>query len=183
MDTGTVTQLITVAATLGGVVLTLIANAYLERRRARDVREMESLHLSSEHAKWLRDERLNAYLSFLTASEEVLQFIRSELPVLVEPKGSGRREGTETRWHKLRAELRKSYNQVALFGDEDVRTAALHEWLAARNGVDDFLHDLDAASNIATSKDDLTEQIRAAASRLGSAGGRFLEVSRKELQG
>jgi hypothetical protein len=183
MDTGTATQLITVAATLSGVVLTLIANAFLERRRAQDVREMESLHLSSERAKWLRDERLNAYLSFLTASEEVLQFIRSELPVLVEPKGIGRRKGTETRWHKLRAELRKSYNQVALFGDEEVRAAALLGWLAARKGVNDFLRDLDAAPDIAAARGELTEQIRAAESRLGSAGNHFLDVSRKELQG
>ena len=55
MEAGTATQLITVAATLSGVVLTLIANAYLERRRARDARELESLHLSSEHAKCLAD--------------------------------------------------------------------------------------------------------------------------------
>ena len=72
-------------------------NAYLERRRAQDARELESLHLSSEHAKWLRDERLKAYLSLSIAGEEVLQFIRSELPVLVQPDGMNRRKDAETR--------------------------------------------------------------------------------------
>jgi len=36
-------RLITVAATLSGVVLTLIANAYLERRRAQDARERKAV--------------------------------------------------------------------------------------------------------------------------------------------
>jgi hypothetical protein len=40
MATGIATQLITVAATLSGVVLTLVANAYREGRRAQDVREL-----------------------------------------------------------------------------------------------------------------------------------------------
>lgn len=35
MATGIATQLITVGATLSGVVLTLVTNAYLEGRRAR----------------------------------------------------------------------------------------------------------------------------------------------------
>jgi hypothetical protein len=42
---------------VSGVVLTLVANAYLERRRGQDARELESLRLETEHAKWLRDER------------------------------------------------------------------------------------------------------------------------------
>jgi hypothetical protein len=50
MGAGTATQLITVVATLSGVVLTLIANAYLERCRAQDARELESLHLSMPQA-------------------------------------------------------------------------------------------------------------------------------------
>lgn len=78
MEAGTATQLITVAATLSGVVLTLVVNAYLEQRRAHDAPDLESLHLSSEHAKCLRDERLKAYLGLSIAGEEVLQFIRSE---------------------------------------------------------------------------------------------------------
>jgi hypothetical protein len=183
MDAGTATQLITVAATLSGVILTLVVNAYLERRRAHDARELESLHLSSDHAKWLRDERLKAYLSLSIAGEEVLQFIRSELPVLVQPDGIIRRKGAETRWHELRTELRKTYNQVALFADEDVRAAALAVWRMARNGVNDFLRDLDSTPNIAVAKDDLNEQLRASASRLGTAGDRFLDASRKDLQG
>lgn len=182
MGAGTATQLITVAATLSGVVLTLIANAYLERRRAQDARELESLHLSSEHAKWLRDERLKAYLSLSIAGEEVLQFIRAELPVLARPDGSGRRMEAEARWHDLRTELRKTYNQVALFGDEEVRTAALAVWRTARNGVNDFLRDLDTDHGIAVATDELAEQIRAAASRLGTVGDRFLDVGRKDLQ-
>jgi hypothetical protein len=39
MEPGIATQLITVSATLAGVVLTLLANAFLERRRARDTRQ------------------------------------------------------------------------------------------------------------------------------------------------
>jgi hypothetical protein len=175
--------LITVAATLSGVVLTLLVNAYLERRRAQDARELESLHLSSEHAKWLRDERLKAYLSLSIAGEEVLQLIRSELPVLVQPDGMNRRKDAEARWHELRTELRKTYNQVALFADEEVRAAAVAVWRSARNGVNDFLRDLDSVSDIALAKDELSEQLRTAASRLGTAGDRFLDASRKDLQG
>jgi hypothetical protein len=151
---------------VSGVVLTLLVNAYLERRRAQDARELESLHLSSEHAKWLRDERLKAYLSLSIAGEEVLQFIRSELPVLVQPDGMNRRKDAETRWHELRTELRKTYNQVALFADEEVRAAAVALWRSARNGVNDFLRDLDSVSDIAVAKDELSEQLRTAASRL-----------------
>lgn len=183
MAPGTATQLITVAATLSGVVLTLIANAYLERRRAQDARELESLHLVSEHAKWLRDERLKAYLSLSIAGEEILQFMRSELPVLIEPNGIRRRKNTDARWHELRTELRKTYNQVALFAGEDVRAAAVTVWRTARNGVNDFLRALDAVPDIAIARDELTEQVRAAASLLGTAGDRFLDLSRKDLQG
>ncbi len=61
VESGTATQLITVGATLGGVILTLLANAYLERRRARDTRDLESMRFDSEHARWIRDERLKAY--------------------------------------------------------------------------------------------------------------------------
>ncbi len=183
MEAGTATQLITVAATLSGVVLTLVVNAYLERRRAHDARELESLHLSSERAKWLREERLKAYLSLSATGEEVLQFIRSELTALIQPDVISRRKDAESRWHQLRTELRKTYNQVALFGGEEVRAAALAVWRTARNGVNDFLRDLDAVPDIAVARDDLSEQLRAAASHLGTAGDRFLEASRKDLQG
>jgi hypothetical protein len=49
--------------------------------------------------------------------------------------------------------------------------------------VNDFLRDLDSTPNIAVAKDDLNEQLRASASRLGTAGDRFLDASRKDLQG
>lgn len=80
MGTGTATQLITAGATLAGVVLTLLTTAFLERRRARDARILETLRMTSERAKWLRDQRQKAYAALSTAGEEVLQFFRSELP-------------------------------------------------------------------------------------------------------
>jgi hypothetical protein len=89
MATEIATQLITVGATLSGVVLTLVTNAYLEGRRARDARELESLHLASEHAKWLRDERQKAYAGLSLAAEEALQFIRSDMPTLIGPDSTG----------------------------------------------------------------------------------------------
>jgi hypothetical protein len=183
MDPGIATQLITVGATLGGVVLTLGTNAYLERRRVRDTRELESLRIASEHATWLRNERLKAYSGLSMAGEEVQQFVRYELPKLIEPDHAERRDDTEAHWHELRIELRKAYNHVALFGAEDVRAAALHLWRTARNGVSDILHDLDANPDSSGRRTDLSEQTRAVASRLGSAGNSFLEACRKDLQG
>jgi hypothetical protein len=90
--------------------------------------EMESLRLASEHAKWLRDERLRSYAGLSLAGEDVLQFIRSDLPMLIGPGGAGRREAAEVRWTELRAELRKAYNQVALFGTDDARAIARQVW-------------------------------------------------------
>jgi hypothetical protein len=72
------TQLITVGATLGGVILTLTVNAYLEVHRARNSREVESLRLAAEHSIWPRDARVRAYSRFSLAGEEVQQFVRSE---------------------------------------------------------------------------------------------------------
>jgi hypothetical protein len=54
VDAGLATQLVTVGATLGGVVLTLAANALLERRRTREAHRLESLRTAAEHAKWLQ---------------------------------------------------------------------------------------------------------------------------------
>jgi hypothetical protein len=178
MDAGTETQLITVAATLSGVVLTLVANAYLERRRARDTRELESLRLASDRARWLRDERLKAYGALSTAGEEVQQFIRSELPALLKPNGAARQENAEARWRVLRTELRMAYNQVVLFGATDTRGSARELWRAARNAGNDFLRDLDDNARSA----DLAEQLKSAASRLGIVGEQFLEACRKDLQ-
>ncbi|MFD7785386.1 hypothetical protein ACFV4Q_20160 [Streptomyces nojiriensis] len=180
MEFGTATQLITVGATLSGVVLTLLANAYLERHRARDTRELESLRINSEHSKWLREERTKAYAGLSLAGEEVLQFIRSEMPLLIGSDGVGRRADAEARWRELRTELRKAYNQVALFGADRARTAGLHMWRTARNGGNDFLRGLDEALS---DQFDLSEQIRTITSGLGTAGDRFLEACRNDLQG
>jgi hypothetical protein len=183
MDSGIATQLITVGATLSGVVLTLAANNYLEIRRARESRELESLHIASEDAKWLRDERVRAYAGLSLAAEEVLQFIRAELPMLIGSHGAGQREETEARWAALRTELRKAYNQVALFGAAESRAAALQVWRTARNGGNDYIRDLDSNSDHSIGEPELSEQIKEVASRLGTAGDHFLETCRTDLQG
>ena len=67
MEPGIATQLITVGATLSGVVLTLAVNAYLQIRTARDAQDLESLRLMSDHGKWLRDQRVKAYGDLATA--------------------------------------------------------------------------------------------------------------------
>ena len=176
MQAGIATQLITVGATLAGVVLTLIANAYLEGRRAREARELESVRLASEHAKWLRDERLKAYAGFSLAGEEVLQFLRSEMLALAGSSSASTRKATEARWSELRTALRKAYNQVALFGAEEVRGVALQVWRIARNGGNDFLRDLGSTPEAAA-------ELRDAVSRQGNAGDRFLDACRASLQG
>ncbi|MEW2308961.1 hypothetical protein AB0918_10045 [Streptomyces sp. NPDC006864] len=182
MESGTATQLITVGATLSGVVLTLLVNAYLERRRARDTRELESMRNDSEHSKWLREERTKAYAGLSLAGEEVLQFIRSEMPLLIGSDGTGRRADAEVRWRELRTELRKAYNQVALFGADQARTAALHMWRTARSGGNDFLRGLDPEEEASSGRLDLAEHIRTITSDLGTAGDQFLEACRKDLQ-
>ncbi|MQS35119.1 hypothetical protein [Streptomyces katsurahamanus] len=183
MEFGTATQLITVGATLSGVVLTLLANASLERRKARDTRELESMRLDSEHSAWLREERTKAYASLSLAGEEVLQFIRSEMPLLIGSDGAARRADAEARWRELRTELRKAYNQVALFGADQARTAGLHMWRTARSGGNDFLRGLGPDGVAPSEQLDLSEQIRTIASDLGTADDRFLEACRKDLQG
>ncbi|WP_030664808.1 hypothetical protein [Streptomyces rimosus] len=182
MGSGVATQLITVGATLSGVVLTLLANASLERRRARDTRDLESMRMGSEHAKWLREERVRAYADMSLAGEEVLQFIRTEMPLLIGSDDAGRRVDTEARWRALRTDLRKAYNQVALFGADHARAAALHMWRTARNGANDLLRDLDCPDNEALAAwPDFPERIREIAADLGSAGDRFLDACRKDL--
>ena len=182
MSTEIATQLITVGATLSGVVLTFVTNAYLEGRRARDTRELESLRLESEHAKWLRDERLKAYAGLALAAEEALQFIRSEMPQLIGADSSSQRDDAEARWRELRAELRKAYNQVALFGADQARAVGVSVWRIARNGGNDFLRELDSRDHSASAQTALSEQIRAVASELGTAGESFLTACRKDLQ-
>jgi hypothetical protein len=183
MGTGIATQLIIAGATLSGVVLTLVTNAYLEGRRARDAREMESLRLASEHAKWLRDERQKSYAGLSLASEDALQFIRAEMPMLIGPSGVDRREATAARWIELRTELRKAYNQVALFGTDDARAVARQVWRISRSGGNDFLRDLESRPDNAANRLDLSEQLKDVASHLGTAGDRFLEACRTDLQG
>ena len=183
MDSGVSTQLITVGATLSGVVLTLAANGYLEVRRAREARKLESLHIASDDAKWLRDERVRSYAGLSLAAEEVLQFIRAEMPMLIGSQGAGRRQETEARWVALRTELRKAYNQVALFGAAESRAAALQVWRTARNGGNDYLRDLACSSDHSAGQPELSEQIKDVASRLGTVGDHFLETCRADLQG
>jgi len=184
MESGVATQLITAGATLAGVVLTLLTNAFLERRRARDTRRLESLRFMSDRVTWLRDERQKAYAGLSIAGEEALQFIRSELPTFIGSSSVVRRDGADdadARWRELRTELRKAYNQVALFGADEARTAALGIWRTARNGGNDLLRaldDLDLQSPL-----DLHEEIRTVASNLGTVGDRFLDACRKDLQG
>jgi len=183
MDASVATQLITVGATLSAVVLTLGTNAYLEGRRARDARALESMRLASEHAKWLRDERMKAYAEFSMAGEDVMQLIRSELPALLESDGVGQQDEVEARWHESRIRLRKACNQVELFGTDSARAAALLSWRTARDGVNDILHDLGNGVNPSSSTSDMSERVRAVASDFGTCGVRFLEMCRKDLQG
>jgi len=175
------TQVVTVAGTLGGVVLTLAANAYFERRRARETRDLESLRLETERTRWLRDERVRAYAGLSTAGEEVLQFIRSELQIDVAT--AVRRDAVEVRWRELRTQLRKAYNEVALFGTEPARAAGQHIWRTGRNGGNDLLRALDTDPDVSANGPDLAERIRVVASDLGIAGDRFLDVCRQDLQG
>jgi hypothetical protein len=156
-------QLITVGATLGGVVLTLVGSALVERRRAREARQLESSRVSAEHAKWLRDERMTAYAAFSLAAEDVLQFLRAEVPAT-------------PRWHELRADLRKAYNKVQLLGADEPRTVALRVWRLARNGVNDLLDDDTATpAELATR----AAEIRA---DLGGETNNFLQSCRDDLQ-
>ncbi|GII31162.1 hypothetical protein Pmi06nite_46040 [Planotetraspora mira] len=173
------TQLITVTATLGGVVLTLLTNAFLERRRARDSRNLEAMRLNFEHAKWLRDERQKAYRNLSEAGEEVLQWFR-DLPTLVESRDSIPLHEALIRWNHLRAELRKAFNQVALFGTDEVRTAALDVWRTGRNGGNDFFRAWRGLDEPETSAP--LEMLRTVASHLGTAGDTFLDACRKDLQ-
>lgn len=175
------TQVITVVATLGGVVLTLLANAYLERRRARDTRELEVLRLAAEHASWLRDERLKAYAQLSIAGEEALQFIRSELPLLATSSGREQWAAAESRWRELRTAFRKAYNQVAIFSTDEVRTAAYQMWLTAWHGGNDYLRDLAEAGHDTEPATDWVVRAHDAAMQLGKAGDTFLECCRGEI--
>ncbi|MFC5219858.1 hypothetical protein [Streptomyces coerulescens] len=176
----TTTQVITVVATLSGVVLTLLTNAYLERRRGRDARELEAMRRAAEHAHWLRDARLNAYAQLSLAGEEALQFIRSELPLLATSSGDAQWAAVESRWRELRTAYRKAYNQVALFATDEVRTAAHQMWLAGWHGGNDYLRDL-AAADRPTESADWGARAHDVAMQMGKAGDVFLECCRREI--
>jgi hypothetical protein len=180
VEPSVVPQLVTAGSTLAGVVLTLLANAYLEHRRGREAHRLESLRLSAEHSRWLRDERVRAYAEFSLAGEEALQFMRSELPLLAEPAGAGGRADAEARWRELRTNLRKAYNQVLLFGGAEPREAALAIWRTARDNGNDFL--ADTAADTDTGNAGHLEKLNQGRRRLGSAGNRFLEACRDDLQ-
>jgi hypothetical protein len=180
VESAVTSQIVAVAATLSGVVLTLLANAYLERRRARDARVLESLRLSAEHTKWLRDERTKAYASFSLAGEEVLQFLRADLPALLDGTGDGAR--ATARWAEVRIEFRKAYNQVLLLGAEQARAAATDYWRTGRDHGNDHLRDIVAAPDAGAIREEMAQRLRAARAQLGTTGNLFLDACREDLQ-
>lgn len=164
MDNALATQLITVGATLGGVVLTLAGSALVERRRAHEAHRLESLRLAAEHTKWLRDERMKAYAAFSLASEEVQHFLRFEVP-------------TAPRWNVLRADLRKAYNQVQLLGGDEPRAVALRVWLLGRKSADDLVH-----RRIDAPGEETADRVREVLADLGDETNAFLKACRTDLQ-
>src|SRR5262245_22551878 len=102
MQADIATQLITASATLAGVVLTLLANAFLERRRARDSHELETHRVTSERTKWLREERHKAYSGMSIAGEEVLQWMRNTLLEVAASGDETAREQAAVQWKLLR---------------------------------------------------------------------------------
>lgn len=163
-------------------MLTLAANAYLERRRARDTHELEALRSAAEHQKWLRDERLNAYATLSTVGEEALQFIRNELPPLIATSDRDQVNDAESRWRELRTELRKAYNRVSLVGAPDTISEGREVWRTARNGANDLFRALRAAPDETAEQPDLHGQVMAVVSRLGNIGDRFVAACRRDVQ-
>ncbi|HET6501712.1 MAG TPA: hypothetical protein VFG87_13210 [Amycolatopsis sp.] len=182
MDVGTTTQLITVGATLGGVVLTLVTNAMLENRRLHAAHRIESLKAATEEAKWLRDERVKAYAGLSIAGEEAFQFVRSEFADVVRSDNRDERDDIEARWRERRSELRKAYNQVALFGADEPRRHAKELWKATRNGVNDFLAGLDTSSGDSDAPVDHDGEMDEILTRIADASARFLDACRDDLQ-
>ncbi|MEV6608457.1 hypothetical protein [Kutzneria sp. NPDC051319] len=172
MDAGTTTQLITVGATLSGVVLTLVANAFVESRKLKAAQRVEAQKRAADRANWLRDERVKAYAGLSTASEEAFQLIRTEFSGPVAD-----RAGAEAAWRERRGELRKAYNQVELFGADEPRQRGKDLWKAARGGVNDVLAELDAGEPAV-----LRESLDRALTGISEAGERFLEACRADVQ-
>ncbi|WP_103350390.1 hypothetical protein [Amycolatopsis sp. CA-128772] len=173
MDSGTSTQLITVGATLGGVVLTLLTTTFVEGRKLKATQRAEAQKRAADHANWLRDERVKAYAGLSTASEEAFQLVRSEFIRL--PKD---RPEIEARWRERRSELRKAHNQVALFGAEEPRQRGKELWKAARNGVNAVFAELDAGEQKVR-----RESLDQVLTGISDAGDRFLEACRADVQG
>ncbi|WP_326955485.1 hypothetical protein [Amycolatopsis sp. NBC_01286] len=177
MDSGTTTQLITVGATLGGVVLTLLTTTFVEGRKLKATQRTEALRRAADRATWLRDERVKAYAGLSTASEEAFQLIRAEFPELLK-----NRDVIEDRWRERRGELRKAYNQVELFGTDEPRRRGKELWKAARGGVNAVLAELDAkldAEEPVVRKESLDRVLTG----ISEAGERFLEACRADVQG
>jgi hypothetical protein len=172
MDSGTTTQLITVGATLGGVVLTMLTTTLVEGRKLKATRRAEAQKRAAEHATWLRDERVKAYAGLSNAGEEAFQLIRSEFVQL--PKN---RDEIEARWRERRNDLRKAHNQVALFGTEEPRRRGKELWKTARNGVNDVLAELDAGETTVQ-----RTSLNRVLTGISEAGDRFLEACRADVQ-
>ncbi len=173
MDSGTTTQLITVGATLGGVVLTLLTTTFVEGRKLKATQRTEALKRAADRATWLRDERVKAYAGLSTASEEAFQLIRAEFPGLLK-----NRDVIEDRWRERRGELRKAYNQVELFGTDEPRRRGKELWKAARNGVNGVFAELDAGEPLVR-----RESLDRVLTGISEAGERFLEACRADVQG
>jgi hypothetical protein len=182
VESAITSQVVAVVATLSGVVLTLVTNAYLERRRARDAHQLESLRVNAEHTKWLRDERTKAYAALSLAGEEVLQFFRADLPSLLDSFDEGHRGATRARWAELRVEFRKACNQVLLLGAEEARTAGLDYWRTGRDHASDLLNEILTNPGAPTSREEYLERIREARMRLGARANSFIEACRDDLQ-
>jgi hypothetical protein len=179
VDNALATQLITVGATLGGVVLTLVANAFLERRRAREAHRLESLRTAAEHSKWLRDERMKAYAAFSLEGEEVLRFLRVKLPAMLDDDPEGHAEYS-ARWYELRADLRKAYNQVQLLGAEEPRAAAVRVWRLVSASGNDLRRDI--AAGVGT-REELLDRVRELRTQFGEDSNNFLAACRSDIQG
>jgi hypothetical protein len=180
VDGGLATQLITVGATLSGVVLTMVGSVLLERRRAREAHRLETVRLAAEHTKWLREERTGAYAAFSLAAEDALQFLRNELAPSLEPAQLPRHAEVAERWRALRIDIRKVYNQVLLLGADEPRNVALRVWRLTRDSCIDLLREI---AEGALTPEELAARGAEIRARLGTEVNNFLAACRADLQG
>jgi hypothetical protein len=178
LSQGIATQLITAAATLAGVFLTLITNSYLDHRRSKDTRSLEILRLDSEHNKWLMDQRMHSYSDYLLVGEDVFHFFQSELPRITQAD-TQQRNKAEMRWRDLSIQLRKAYNEVLLFGSEETRPLARKLWRTAWHEGNDFFRDL---ADETIPREDLLKRMLDIANDSGDSGNRLIELFRREFQ-